>query len=86
MADSGGAFNVVVVQFNGAVQRQKVVSVLHVTPEEVALHAADGSVRCQAAYHAKMQVRVQPLQRNLLSLRWQGVHSCPPKMIVRIPN
>ena len=66
----------VVVQFNGAVQRQKVVSVLHVTPEEVALHAADGTIRCQAAYHGKMQVRAQwhwrLFLRNVLSPRRQG--------------
>ena len=56
LVESGGAFNVVVVQFNGVVQRQKVVSVLHVTAEGVALHAADGAERCKALYHGRMQV------------------------------
>ena len=56
MTDSGTSFNVVVVQFNGGLQRQKVVSVLRVSASGVALHAVDGSVRCQAAYHDQMQV------------------------------
>ena len=56
LMDREASFNVVVVQFNGGLQRQKVVSVLRVSPSGVALHGVDGSVRCQAAYHDQMQV------------------------------
>ncbi len=54
-----------VVQFNGGLQRQKVVSVLRVSPSGVALHGVDGSVRCEAAYHSQMQV---PSQEDLSAI------------------
>ncbi len=66
--DSGTSFNVVVVQFNGGLQRQKVVSVLRVSAAGVALHGVDGSVRCEAAYHNQMQV---PCQEHLLGHIWR---------------
>ena len=52
-----GAFNVVVVQINGEVQRQEEVSTLHVSMAGVALMGADGSTRCRKAYTPCMQVR-----------------------------
>ena len=63
LTDGGASFNVVVVQFNGGLQRQKVVSVLRVSASGLALHAVNGSVRCQAAYHDQMQVRVPSISQ-----------------------
>ena len=49
-------FNVVVVQVNGEVQRQKEVSTLDVSLAGVALLGADGSIRCRTGYTPSMQV------------------------------
>lgn len=55
-AVGGGLFNVVVVQVNGEVQRQKEVSTLDVSLAGVALLGADGSNRCRTGYTPSMQV------------------------------
>lgn len=57
LAESGaGSFNVVVVQINGEVQRQKEVSTLDVSLAGIALLGADGSLRCRTGYTPSMQV------------------------------
>lgn len=52
----GGSFAVVVVQVNGEVQRQKVVSTLDVSAAGIALLGSNGTLRCQTEYNTGMQV------------------------------
>ena len=52
----GGSFAVVVVQVNGEVQRQKVVSTLDVSVAGIALLGVDGGLRCRSDYNSSMQV------------------------------
>lgn len=57
----GGSFAVVVVQVNGEVQRQKVVSTLDVSAAGIALLGSNGTLRCQTEYNPGMQVLNLPI-------------------------